>query len=150
MSNGDKVDISKDSMALISRTIQIHSNSATNSALIYLRSLAYSTVYDLHKAFTKSILLQKNIRDVFRRSKLSSDGAGSNIAGSLTFYGGQPQILPMDKWIVESIVKMTGSGNITVEPVSTHPMYKSELESLTNGSLNGKFFKNEKQDSHYS
>ena len=139
MSNGDKVDISKDSMALISRTIQIHSNSATNSALMYLRSLAYSTVYDLHKAFTKSILLQKNIRDVFRSSKLSDAGF---IAGSLTFYGGgRPQILPMDKWIVESIVKTTtGNGNITVEPVTTHPMYKSELESLTNNSLTGKSY----------
>ena len=129
-------------MALLTRSMQTQMKS--NSALMYIRALAYSTVYDLHKAFTKSILLQKNIKEVFRKSKLSEHNGGI-ITASLTFHGDQPKILPMDKWMITDTItisksdsdEITNQENIKVEAVETHPMYKSELSYFVNDSRTG-------------
>ena len=130
-------------MALLTRSMQTQVKS--NSALMYIRALAYSTVYDLHKAFTKSILLQKNIKEVFRKSKLS-EHYGGIITASLTFHGDQPKILPMDKWMITDTItisksdsdEITNQENIKVEAVETHPMYKSELSYFVNDSRTGR------------
>ena len=131
-------------MALLTRSMQTQVKS--NSALMYIRALAYSTVYDLHKAFTKSILLQKNIKEVFRKSKLSEHNGGI-ITASLTFHGDQPKILPMDKWMITDTItisksnsdEITNQENIKVEAVETHPMYKSELSYFVNDSRTGRY-----------
>merc|ERR1711894_93830 len=133
-------------MALLTRSMQTQMKS--NSALMYIRALAYSTVYDLHKAFTKSILLQKNIKEVFRKSKLSEHNGGI-ITASLTFHGDQPKILPMDKWMITDTItisksdsdEITNQENIKVEAVETHPMYKSELSYFVNDSRTGTIIK---------
>ena len=133
-------------MALLTRSMQTQLQS--NSALMYVRALAYSTVYDLHKSFTKSILLQKNIKDVYRKSKLSEHKNHTKIIASLTFTGEHPKILPMDKWMVTDTIriprndssKMTRSQEgsaIKIEAVETYPMHKTELASFVNKSVKG-------------
>lgn len=119
---------SMESRELIRRSMG-HEN---GSARTYLKALTYSTIYDLHKAYTRGLLLQQSYRSILR--KIVRDDGGSRVAAALTYHGGQPKILPMKNWMVMQLVK-TNLSDVEVEMVATHPLHRQELEVIINSTL---------------
>ena len=121
-------------MTLLRRSME-HEGTGNNksgkgsTASMYLRSLAYSTIYSLHRSYTQSILLQQSLNSELQKS--ASKRRNYLLAG-LTYFGGQPLTPPMENWMVQNIIS---TRNYTVEPVSSHPLHRSQLEKVMNLTL---------------
>ncbi len=122
---------SKESIELLQRAMD-HNLSYSSSALTYANFLAYASIFDLHRAFTKSLLMQVDFSTEMRKFLQKRNF----VVAAMTFQGGNTPVMPLKDWMVTGLIRFnaTDEGQI-FEPVTTHPLYRQELESLMNLTL---------------
>jgi hypothetical protein len=122
---------SDEAVELLRRSMgHANTSSSLSSSQVYLEALAYSTVNDLHVAFTKSQIDMRSVGRIMQAVRRTSDTEA--VAASLTYYGKLPSILPLANWMVTDLIYFPAEKvhQPRVETVHTHPLAKSELEAL--------------------
>ena len=107
-------DESRETLELLRRSIK---DPQDRSPWMYLKAMAYATIYKLHKSFTEALISQRKME------RLTSDR--KPLAAALT-YTGLMQI-PLGEWAVTKIVE---TESYDVKDIPSHPLHRAELEKL--------------------